>query len=196
MFYLKSSDRMYLPAELHGQGMPVSLAMLALKRFNLGLNFSDFCDQEIILPVLVADGRDVVVETIAATPTHDGYFVAAVPIGEAKFTIAVQFGKLYDVVEVFSVQFRSVVSMMNAVVAPGTATFAAIPTLEGMEVLAAGLFRCSDEAGFMMVPPPAGNHPSGLMLEIVFRPLVARQPSSNAAILLPADAGTAARPGS
>jgi len=167
---------MYLPAELHGQGLPTSLAMLAFKRFNLGLTFADFCDRTIAVPLLVADGRDVAVESIVATPTHDGYFVAAVPIGAARFTIALQFGKLYDVVEIHSVQFRPVAVIVNRMVAPGTDLVAATPTLEGIEELAPHIFRCVDPAGFMMVPPPAGNNRRDLVLEVVFRPIVQRTP--------------------
>lgn len=182
LFYMKSSDRMYLPAELHGQGMMVSLSMLALKRFNLGLNFGDFCDRSVALPLLVADGRDVVVQEIVATATHDGYFVANVPIGDARFTVAVQFGKLYEVVEILSVQFRPVAGMLNVAVAPGAGSVAAMPTLEGMAAMATGLFTCPDPTGFMMVPPPAGSFPGGLVLEVVFRPLVVRHAAAKAGL--------------
>lgn len=176
MFYMKSSNRMYLPAELHGQGMPTSLSMLAIKRFNLGLTFGDFNDRTITMPLLIADGRDVVVDTIVATPTHDGYFVATVPVGAARFTIAVQFGKLYDLVEVHSVQFRPVAVILNKPMAPGADVMAAMPTFEAMEAIAPHIYRCSDPAGFMMTPPPAGDFPHGLILEVVFRPLVERAP--------------------
>lgn len=178
LFYLKNSERMYLPAELHGQGMMVSLAMLTLKRFNLGLNFGDFCDRSVSVPLLVADGRDVVVQDVVATPTHDGYLAANVPVGDARFTVAVQFGKLYEIVEILSVQFRPVAAMLNVAVAPGADSVAATPTLEGMAPIATGLFNCLDPAGFMMVPPPTGSFPGGLVLEVVFRPLVTRRPAA------------------
>lgn len=174
LFYLKTTDRMYLPAELHGQGLQTSLSMLAFKRFNLGLTFADFCDRTISVPLLVADGRDVVAETIVATPTHDGYFVAAVPISAARFTIALQFGKLYEVVEIHSVQFRPVAVIVNRAVAPGTDIVAANPTLEGMAELAPNIFRCVDPVGFVMVPPPADNVRGDLVLEVVFRPITER----------------------
>lgn len=174
LFYLKSSNRMYLPAELHGQGMVTSLSMLALKRFNLGLTFGDFCDDNITVPLLVADGRDVAVDVIVATRTHDGYYVAVVPIGASRFTIALQFGKLYDVVEIHSVQFRSVAVILNRAVAPGTDVVAAVPTLEGMAELVPRIFQCSDPAGFMMVPAPGGSDRRELVLEVVFRPIAVR----------------------
>jgi FMN phosphatase YigB (HAD superfamily) len=176
LFYLKSSDRMYLPAELHGQGLATSLSMLALKRFNLGLTFADFSDRTITVPLLVADGHEVAVETIVATPTHDGYFVAAVPIGASRFTVALQFGKLYDVVEIHSVQFRPVAVILNRAVAPGTDVVTAAPTLEGMAELAPHIFHCGDRDGFMMVPPPAGAERRDLVLEVVFRPIAERPP--------------------
>jgi len=191
LFYLKNSERMYLPAELHGQGMPISLSMLALKRFNLDLQFSDFCDRQVALPLLIADGHAVSVENIVATPTHDGYFVASVPIGAAKFTVAAQFGKLYDVVEVLAATFRPVTEVVRTSRAPSVALPQPCPTLEGMEALAPGLFRCSDEAGFMMIPPPPGDH-AALVLEIVFRCIVARQPAAIVDTLQPISNGTVA----
>jgi hypothetical protein len=150
--------------------------MLALKRFNLGLTFADFSDRTITVPLLVADGHEVAVETIVATPTHDGYFVAAVPIGASRFTVALQFGKLYDVVEIHSVQFRPVAVILNRAVAPGTDAVTAAPTLEGMAELAPHIFHCGDRDGFMMVPPPAGAERRDLVLEVVFRPIAERPP--------------------
>ena len=159
--------------------------MLTLKRFNLGLTFADFNDHGITLPLLVADGRQVVVDTIDATPTHDGYFVAAVPVGAALFTIALRFGKLYDLVEVHSVQFRQVAALLNTPMAPGSDVVAATPTFEGMDVVAPRIYRCGDPDGFMMVPPPGSGYPRGLVLEVVFRPLAKRVPALTAASIAP-----------
>jgi FMN phosphatase YigB (HAD superfamily) len=176
LFYMKNSDRMYLPAELTGQGLPTSLAMVALKRFNLGLNHGDFCDRRFSLPLLVADGRDVVLENIAATPTHDGWFNAAIPIGKGRFTIGVQFGRVLEWLQVASVAFRPAEAVMGRPMAPGQDMIPATPTLEGMAEAGAGLFHAHDATGFMMVPPPAGKD-AAMVLEIIFRPLVDRAPA-------------------
>jgi hypothetical protein len=85
LFYLNSSERMYLPAELKGQGLAPRLTVLAMRRFGLPFNFADFTDKTVELPVIFADGQtgNVVEQTIAASATHDGFYVAAVPMGEA-----------------------------------------------------------------------------------------------------------------
>ncbi len=176
LFYMKNTDRMYLPAELNGQGLPTSLAMIALKRFNLGFNHGDFCDRRLGLPLLIADGRDVVQENVAATPTHDGWFNAAIPIGNGRFTIGVQFGRVLEWLQIASVAFRPAEAVMGRMVAPGRDMIPATPTLEGMDETGPGLFHAHDAAGFMMVPPPAGID-AAMVLEIVFRPLVDRNPA-------------------
>ncbi|UYY59656.1 hypothetical protein [Sphingomonas sp. S2-65] len=50
--------------------------ILANCRFDLPLRAADFAAHSIALPVPITDGRAVSPGTIAATPTHDGYYVA------------------------------------------------------------------------------------------------------------------------
>src|SRR3546814_8455846 len=78
---------MYLPAELRGQGLSLNLTLFAQRRFGLDLRYPDFCDRRIELPIMIADGNDVVLDRIDANPTHDGHFLAAVPIGPNRLTI-------------------------------------------------------------------------------------------------------------
>lgn len=174
LFYLKGADRMYLPAELRGQGLALSLALLVQRRFGFDLKYADFCDQAIDLPIIIADGHDVTVDIAKAHPTHDGYYMAAIPIGRFRFAIGVQFGRLYDWVQVESAQFLPVSAFLTdkpgLMVPPSDATV----SLEGMEQVAPHLLRCDEEAGFMMVPPPSGNDPVETMLTVVFRPIAKR----------------------
>jgi len=176
LFYMKGAERMYLPAELRGHGLPLSLAVLAQCRFGLDLRYPDFCDASIDLPIIVADGNDVLVHTVKATATHDGYFMAAIPIGDCRYAIGVQFGRLYEWVQVDSVQFLPVADFLSEHAAALPPPTDGLPSLEGMEQVAPHLMRCHDETAFMMVPPPIRREAVPVMLTVVFRPIAAREP--------------------
>jgi FMN phosphatase YigB (HAD superfamily) len=175
LFYMKGSDRMYLPAELHGEGLALKLSLLAHKRFGLTLKYADFIDQTISLPVIIADGRDVSTGSVTATPTHDGYYLAPIPVGDCRFSVGLQFGQLYDWVQIESATFMPVEQFLSDKQRPGMHEAAANPSLEGMEQAAPHLFRCADEFSFMMVPPPARTGDQPMMLAVVFRPIAARE---------------------
>jgi hypothetical protein len=177
LFYMKGSERMYLPAELHGEGLSLKLALLAHKRFGLALKYADFVDQTITLPLILADGRDVTTGNVTATPTHDGYYLAPIPIGDCRFSIGIQFGRLYDWVQVESATFMPVERFLSDKQRPGSDEIDALPTLEGMDQIAPHLFRCADEAAFMMAPPPQRRDDRPMMLAVVFRPIAAREPA-------------------
>ncbi|MEG3175092.1 HAD family hydrolase [Sphingomonas sp. RB3P16] len=184
LFYMRGAERMYLPAELHGEGLAVRLTLLAHKRFGLALKYADFVDKTITLPVLIADGRKVDTATITATPTHDGYFIAPIPIDDCRFAIGLQFGRLYEWLQVESATFMPVDRFLSEKQRSGAEEIEAVPTLEGMERTAPHLFRCEDDAAFMMIPPPPRRDARKMMLAVVFRPIVIR------------DAATAAGPSS
>lgn len=176
LFYMKGSERMYLPAELHGEGLSLKLALLSHKRFGLSLKYADFIDQTISLPVIVADGRNVSTGNVTATPTHDGYYLAPIPIGDCRFSIGIQFGQLYDWLQVDSAVFMPVKHFLSDKHRPGSSEIEALPSLEGMEQVAPYLFHCAEPAAFMMVPPPQRQNDEPMMLAIVFRPISARPP--------------------
>ncbi len=178
LFYMKGAERMYLPAELRGQGLSASLTLLTQHRFGLDLKYVDFCDRAIDMPIIVADGTDIMVSQAKAYPTHDGYFMASIPIGECRFAIGVQFGRLYDWVQVESAQFVPVRTFLSDKEARAGEPIDALPTLEGMEQVAPHLMRCDDEAAFLMVPPPAVPRKEPMMLTVVFRPISERQPAN------------------
>ncbi|WP_213981710.1 HAD family hydrolase [Sphingomonas sp. dw_22] len=176
LFYMKGSERMYLPAELHGEGLSLKLALLASRRFGLTLKYADFIDRTISLPVIIADGRNVSTGHVTATPTHDGYYLAPIPVGDCRFSIGIQFGQLYDWLQVDSAVFMPVKDFLAEKQRPGRNEIEALPSLEGMEQTAPHLFRCADEAAFMMVPPPQRQNDQPMMLAVVFRPIAAREP--------------------
>lgn len=174
LFYMRGAERMFLPAELHGEGLAVKLTLLAHKRFGLALKYADFIDRTITLPILIADGRTVDTATITATPTHDGYFVAPIPISDCRYSIGLQFGKLYEWLQVESTVFMPVDRFLSDRQRAGAEEVAAVPTLEGMEQAGPHLFRCEDHAAFMMIPPPPRADARAMMLAVVFRPIVTR----------------------
>lgn len=174
LFYMRGSDRMYLPAELQGEGLAVKLTLLAHKRFGLALKYADFIDETITLPVLIADGRNVDTATITATPTHDGFYIAPIPISDCRYSIGLQFGRLFDWVQVERVAFMPVERFLSDQQRPGMDEIAAFPTLEGMEQAAPHLYRCEDSAAFMMIPPPPRRDGRPMMLAVVFRPIAPR----------------------
>ncbi|RZT53359.1 hypothetical protein EV283_2613 [Sphingomonas sp. BK036] len=174
LFYMRGSERMYLPAELNGEGLAVKLTLLAHKRFGLALKYADFIDRTITLPVLIADGRTVDTATITATPTHDGYFVAPIPISDCRYAIGLQFGQLYEWLQVESAVFMPVDRFLSERQRAGAEEVAAMPTLEGIEQAGPHLFRCEDRAAFMMIPPPKRIDARAMMLAVVFRPIVTR----------------------
>jgi FMN phosphatase YigB (HAD superfamily) len=177
LFYLKGAERMYLPAELRGHGLPLSLALLTQRRFALDLRFADFCDAAIELPVIVAEGQDVSVATVSATPSHGGWFVAAIPIGDCRFAIGLQFGRICEWVQVDSAEFVPVADYPAGSPGARAASVEALPSLEGMDQVAPHLLHCRDEAAFMMVPPPLRRDGAPMMLCVAFRPIAARVPA-------------------
>jgi len=174
LFYMKGANRMYLPAELHGEGLALKLSLLAQRRFAMPLKYQDFVDSSISLPLIVADGNQVSTGNVTATPTHDGYYLAPIPIGDSRFSVGVQFGQLYDYVQVESAVFMPVDTFLSDKVLHHTGEIDATPSLEGMEQVAPHLFRCENEFGFMMVPPPPRQGDRPMMLAIAFRPIAAR----------------------
>ncbi|NIJ20783.1 FMN phosphatase YigB (HAD superfamily) [Sphingomonas naasensis] len=186
LFYMKGADRMYLPAELQGEGLALKLSLLAHKRFGLSLKYVDFIDQTISLPLILADGRDVTTGNVTATPTHDGYYIAPIPVGDCRFSVGIQFGQLFDFVQVDSVMFMPVDRFLSDKVVADNREIEGLPSLEGMTQAAPHLFHCADEYSFMMVPPPPRQGDRQMMLAVVFRPIAKREakPAPTAANLL------------
>lgn len=182
MFYIKDAkDRMYLPAEIREEGLPLSLALLTQRRFGLNLRYQDFQHKPLTLPIMVAGAGSVETTTIEAYATHDGYYKASIPIGDCRFAIGVQFGQLYDYVQVEEASFTPTSVFENTrgqavpVPIPATAHF------DGVSEAADGLYRCEHEAGFILFPPPARESDEAMMLNVVFRPIAARKSAQAAA---------------
>ena len=174
LFYMNASERMYLPAELQGQGMATRLSLLTQRRFGLPLTFADSVDATIDLPVIFANQREATTQIVAASGTHDGFFLAAIPVGTAQFSIALHFGALFDWFQLESLSFHKVEEFLSAVAEDQRSQWTAIPQLEGIEETGPRLMRCESDNAFVMVQPPQIEISEPLMLACVFRPLVVR----------------------
>ncbi|WP_165356298.1 HAD family hydrolase [Sphingosinicella sp. BN140058] len=171
-FYLKHSERMYLPAELRGQGFPLTLMAMASWRLRLDVQHSEFSDRDIALPVMIADGNELSESIVRATPTHEGFFVASIPVGNGRFAIGAQFAKQYSWLQIESVWFTPTATFLNPRSMHASKDYDAPYHLEGIEEVAPGLLKCTEEAGFMLVPPPPSQ--ADVVLHIAFRPIAPR----------------------
>jgi len=173
LFYLNGTDRMYLPAELQGHGLAPKLTLLANRRFGLPFAFADFTDDAISLPVIYAADEQVSQRVIEARATHDGYYLAAVPIGDCRFSVALQFGAEFEYVQVDSVNAMPVDSFLGDVVRDNAAQVPLGTVVEAMQQLSVDLYRCTDESGFLMIHPPERVDDTPMMAAVVFRPIAA-----------------------
>ena len=173
LFYINGAERLYLPAELMGQGLAPKLTLLANRRFGLPFRFADFADTAITLPVIYAAGDQLVQQTVEARATHDGYYLAALPIGDCRFSVAVQFGNLYEYVQIDSVNATPVETFLDDRIRDEAVQVPAATTPDGMEQLTPDLYRCTGEGGFLMIHPPARADDTPMMVALVFRPIAA-----------------------
>ncbi|MCP5395375.1 MAG: HAD family hydrolase [Sphingomonadaceae bacterium] len=172
LFYMRGSERMYLPAELAGQGAATRLALLATKRFGLPLTFADFSEATLAIPAVFATTQDAKSQIVTAHATQDGWYMAAIPIGESRYAVALQFGAACDYLQLDSAFFEDQADFLgrrghgaNSSRIDATAEFDSLPEI------APGLYDCSAQAGFMIVHPPASAEVGGKILTVVFRPV-------------------------
>lgn len=176
LFYLSNRDRIYLAGELHGHGLASKMTLMTHKRFGLDFRFSDFSEATVDLPVIFIDHQsgDLSEQTITATATHDGFFVAAVPLGDCRYSVALRLAQNHEWVELDSIRAMPVDDFLgNDPLAPTRATELDC-VAEGIEAVTDRLLRCHDKAGFLMVNPPARIGDRPMMLAVVFRPLAGR----------------------
>ena len=169
--YLMHADRIYIPGEVSGHGMALSLSMLAWRRFGLEMTTGDMSGTPMTLPVILADATGETAYEAEAHPTHDGFYTMALPVGAGRFTVGVQWGGELECVQIDSARFfvaesYGMVADTNSVPAP--------MVHDGMETLADGLFRCASPAALTMILPPALQRDTDVLLQIVFRPVVRR----------------------
>lgn len=165
---------MYLPAELQGQGMAPRLALLASQRFGLPLTFTDFSDATLELPAIFADAETTTQRVVPAHATHEGYFMAALPVGNCRYSVALQFGQACEWFQLESACFVPADQLLADVADELREEIAAEPIPDAMEEVSPGLWRCTEESGFLMVHPPKGGEGQDYVLAVTFRPLAER----------------------
>jgi hypothetical protein len=156
LFYLSDRHRIYLAGELHGHGLAPKVTFMAHKRFGLDFRFNDFSDRTIDVPVIFIDHHsgDLSEQIITATATHDGFFVAPVPLGDCRYSVAVRLAHHHEWVELDSIRAMPVDDFLgNDPLAPAR-SIELDCTAEGIEPVSDRLLRCFDKAGFLMVNPP------------------------------------------
>ena len=176
LFYLNGCERMYLPAELSGHGMALKLSLLTNRRFGLPLTFDDFTEGSISLPVIFADTQtgNVAQQTIPARPTHDGFYMAAIPVGDGRFCAGVQLGQLAEWVEVDSIALMALEDFLGEAGDASAEQIPITPEGEGMTEMAPRLWHAGAPDGFLMLRPPERRDGAQLMLALVFRLITPR----------------------
>jgi len=181
MFYAKNAMRLYLPGELQSHGLALNLSIFGSRRFGLDLRKTDFDVGAIQLPVLLMDDGGHVAIDIPAYPTAQGYYQTMIPVGAAQYAAGIQFGALYDWVQIEEASFHYVDEFMTPRAEENG--MAAHPVVDAMIEQSAGLYSCTGPEGFMLVPPPGiARSDKPMLLSLVFRPVVAR--TTQAQVLL------------
>ena len=177
LFYLRGSERMYLPAELADEGLPTRLTLFAARRWGLPLTFADFAGKPLDLPVIFASDDEVVRQTMSATPTHDGWYLAAIPIGDCRFAAALCLGAVAQWLEVGPIRAMAVADFLAE--APDAAlehaeTLPLVPISDGMEQIAPGLWHAEETSGLLLVPPPLRQDATPMLITVALRPIIGR----------------------
>ncbi|EZP48670.1 HAD family hydrolase [Sphingomonas sp. RIT328] len=169
--YLSTAGRIFLEAELRGQGIFTGLGMMTKSRHLLDLRQTDFTAGETPLPVVLLDGGEPIHDTVKAYPTAGGFFRAVVPIGPRRYSVGVQFGHICSVVQVVETAFQRVDDMLA--VYERARMIAATPVTNAMTEIAATVYTAQGREAFMLLPAPAAKagFDGNLVLSIVFRPI-------------------------
>ncbi|HET6435523.1 MAG TPA: HAD family hydrolase [Xanthomonadaceae bacterium] len=163
--------RRNLAHELRHCGVELSLATLAVHRDRLSLRSSDWSLREDALPVLYTDARDATRQAVAAQYTYDGFCRARVPLGVGNAHVGLLFGERHRWLQLLEARVLPVDQLAGAE--------------QGYDVRdrllhdqlvdhGDGMLECASGSAFAMLP--AGSVPLAgpLVLELVYRPIVAR----------------------
>lgn len=165
--YVRNTQRMYLPGELHQFGLPLNLSMFSMRRLDMDFVKSDIEPDALEVPIQIYGGGNSVARTIGAHRTADGYFRAVIPVGLGEYTIGVFLGRLFEFVQFEEISFQPVEPQ------GGEEPVEAQVVTDGMEEVSAGLYRVDSPQGFMIVPAVASERQ--MLLNLVLRPIVLRK---------------------
>ncbi|HEX6277031.1 MAG TPA: hypothetical protein VFZ53_28515, partial [Polyangiaceae bacterium] len=167
--------RMNYPIELRSAGLELSLSLFAHHRFGLGIALDDVTLRRETIPLVIADERNASAVTLEARATHDGFYSLEIPLGDARFNVAVLFGKTHSWLQIASVEILPVRGLYLADSEERALDLSDKVRVDGMRLAADGLFECLSESAFLLVTPERPEGERGpLACRIVYRPLVAR----------------------
>ncbi len=173
--YAEQRHGQFIPAELRGEGLAVSVSHLALKRFGLDLRHGDFKQSPIRIPVLLAGAREASQTEIQAHPTHGGWYIAAVPLGSGTYAVGLRFGAILEWLQLHAVGLVESRHFMSGGDLANERDVSAMIVPEGVEQHASGLMRCVADDSFLFFPP-LGGEGADAILTVVFRPIATREP--------------------
>ena len=171
--YFNDVKRLYTACELQPHGLHLNLALFSAQLFGLDLRAVDLRGAEISLPVFLADNDGHVAIQSQAHVTHDGYYLATIPVGAGRFAAGVQIGALCEWVQIEEIGFYPVDGFVPKMDAQGATIVPAQVIKEGLHEHAPGLYRC-DPGALLLVPPAPGLGDAPHLLAFTFRPLAFR----------------------
>ncbi|MCL4744237.1 MAG: hypothetical protein KJZ83_02365 [Burkholderiaceae bacterium] len=172
--YAEHRHGQFIPAELRGEGLAVSVSHLALKRFGIDLRHGDFDQHAIRIPVLLAAAREASQTEIQAHPTHGGWYIAAVPLGSGSYAVGLRFGAVFEWLQLHAVGLVRAGDFMSGADLSGERDVSSLVVPEGVEQHASGLMHCVADDSFLFFPP-LGSDGADAILTVVFRPIAVRE---------------------
>ncbi|WP_419807973.1 HAD family hydrolase [Sphingomonas sp.] len=167
--FVNEDRRMFLAADLHRQGLPLTLASFAAHRFGLDLRMTDFEVGGLEIGVVLMTATEQLVQPMTAYPTCDGFYRLQVPIGQSRPAVAVQFGALAPWIEIEEIAVERLADESER--RPARLVVSTIT--DGMEAMDDGLWRVAP-AGFALIQAPA-HLAAPMVMTAVFRPIGRRE---------------------
>jgi len=171
--YFNDVKRLYTSCELQPHGLHLNLALFSAQLFGLDLRSVDLRGAELSLPVFLADNDGQVAIQSQAHVTHDGYYLATIPVGAGRFAVGVQIGALCEWMQIEEIGFYPVEGFIPKNDAEAARIVPAQVIKEGLHEQAPGLYRC-DPGALLLVPPASGLGDAPHLLAFSFRPLAFR----------------------
>ncbi len=181
--YTLVDDRINQHVELRHFGLDLVTTLVAQQRFAWDLSIDDLSHRRLRLPIMLSKDSTVSPNWVEARPTFDGFYAATVPVGAGELEFAIQFGVLFNWLQLDSVTLLPIGDMyrrrnvFDASRAPEIDLTADL-ILDNIQPFGDGLLHCSAKSAFVFVP--ARGHclgPGHHVCRVVFRPLAHRVPT-------------------
>lgn len=169
LYYQKGARRMFLPAEMTDEGMPVRLAHFVGTRFGSPLSFEDVTAGDSTVPVIFVTPDREITKQCPARPTHDGFRALCIPLNASRYPVAIQLGHVARHVEIAEFFAVPAADYVHTRVPRDNAEVPIAPLLDGIDEIAPGLWHCRSETAFALLQPPELQGVDDLMLIMVFR---------------------------